>query len=137
MAKKGWGGRRPRTGGKRKNAGRKHKFYPPIRIFYKPSESKENLLKALDDLYIWVLGDKIDTRRAATGAHVLETTAKIKIPSLIEEKINDLERQAERLRKTLADRVAAEADRARNTETKSTASTGSGTVDSKDKDPQR
>jgi hypothetical protein len=130
MAKRKWGG-------KRKGAGRKCKFYPPIKLFYKPSESKENLLRALDDLTTWVLGDKIDTRRAATVAHVLETTAKVTTPSLIEARINELEAEAHRTRKALADRIAREAEHVRSQQSGNTATTGSSAVDSKNKDPQR
>jgi hypothetical protein len=76
----GWGGLRPNSGEERPGAGRKYKFYPPIVIDYLPYESKDSLLQDLDDLYEWILCEKIDTRRAATVAHILEVMAKIQIP---------------------------------------------------------
>ena len=81
---------------------------------------------------MWILEDRIDTRRAATAARILEVMAKIQIPSLIEEKIEELGAEAERTRKALADRIAAHADRARNREPNRTASRESGLVDNKD-----
>jgi hypothetical protein len=110
LAKRGWGGPRRNSGGKRKGAGRKYKFYSPLVIDYCPYASKDTLLRALDDLYRWLLEDRIDTRRAATVAHILEIMAKIQTPSLIEEKIDELGAKAERLGKALADRIVAEAE---------------------------
>jgi len=125
-----------RSGGKRPGAGRKYKFYPHIKIDYCPYASKDSLLRALDDLYKWILEDRIDTRRAATGAHILEVMAKIQIPSLIEEKIEELGAEAERTRKALADRIAAEVEKARSREPEGTASIGLNSVNYKDKDSE-
>ena len=85
-------------------------------IDYCPYASKDSLLRALDDLYRWLLEDRIDTRRAATAAHILEVMAKIQIPSLIEKKIDELGAEAERIRKVIADRIVAQAERARSRE---------------------
>jgi hypothetical protein len=55
---------------------------------------------------------------------------------LIEQKINELEAEAERIRKVIADRIAAQAERARNREPERASYTGSSPVDNKDKDSE-
>ena len=124
-----------RSGGKRKGAGRKLKTYKPLYFDYEPAESKENVLRALNDVVKWTAADRIDTRRAGALFHGLDVTAKILMPSIVEEKINELEVEAQRLRKALADRVAVQADQSRSAAVSATASTGSSTVDVKNKDP--
>jgi hypothetical protein len=127
MAKKKWGG-------KRRGAGRKCKVYQPLYFEYEPADSKENVLRALNDVAKWTAADRIDTRRAGALFHGLDVTAKILMPSIVEEKINELEVEAQRLRKALADRVAVQADQSRSAAVSATASTGSSTVDVKNKD---
>jgi hypothetical protein len=123
-------------GGKRKHAGRRCKIYRPLYFEYEPADSKENVLRALNDVVKWTAADRIDTRRAGALFHGLDVCAKILMPSIIEEKINELEVEAERLRKALADRIAVQADQNRSAAVSATASTGSSTVDVKNKNPQ-
>jgi hypothetical protein len=92
------GGPRPDSGGKREGTGRKYKFYPAIKINYDPGENRESILKAMLDLYTWLLADEIEARKAATAIHILESIAEIRIPSEWEEDLNELKAEAKRLR---------------------------------------
>ena len=129
MAKKKWGG-------KRKTAGRKCKIYLPLYFEYDASDSKENVLRALNDLWKFTAADRVDTRRSGSMAHILDVMAKILMPSIIEDKINELEVEAQRLRKAVADKIAADADRVRMEQLPNATATGSSTVDSKNTNPQ-
>jgi len=111
------------------------KIYTHINNRFNPKSQNPNR-SSLDDLCKWILEDRIDTRRAATAVHILEVIAKIQIPSLIEQKINELEAEAERIRKVIPDRIAAQAERTRSMGADRTAFTGSSSVDNKDKDSE-
>jgi hypothetical protein len=96
----------------------------PLHVDYDISK-KAGVLKLYRDVLNWTLKGDLDARRAGALAHLLDGYRNALVPSDVDDRLDDLEKQAQAARKALADRIGLEVTNPSNT-SKSAEGSGSG-----------
>ncbi len=73
-------------------------------------ESKNGVLQFYRDLINWTVEGRLPERRAGALAHLLDGYVRTLIPTLIEERLDELQKSMAIERKALQDRIALEAN---------------------------
>lgn len=138
-------GKRGRSGGARRNSGRKMEKWQialirkrnQIRIIPYKLDCLENVIKNMDVIANWVAKNEMDTGRALTINSIMRTQVEILIPTEQQMKVKVLEDKVTRYEKLLGTGEKNEQDRRTNTTSGTSGSSGSSTVDNTEQNPER
>lgn len=97
-------------------------------------ENKKGVLRLYRDAIHWTIEGRLPDRRAGVLAHLLDGYMRALMPTVVEERLDDLEKQAQRTRKVIADRIGMEIPERINEPTASSETCGSRKVDVERKD---